>query len=350
MNQIEKVRDYYGKVLQTKNDLKTTACCTAESMPPHLARLTKNIASEIQDKFYGCGAPFPDQLQGLTVLDLGCGTGRDVYLLSQLVGENGQVIGIDMTDEQLEVANRHIEPQMKTFGFSKPNVKFVKGYIEDLESAGLANESVDLVVSNCVINLSPDKERVFREIFRVLKPGGELYFSDVYCDRRLPKHCQEDPVLLGECLGGALYIEDFRRMLHKVGCKDFRQINSSQIDITSIEVANKVSGAQFYSITARAFKLPLEDRCEDYGQVAYYKGTLDNHPTYFALDDHHLFEKGRPMLVCSNTAMMVQDTRLAPHFEIIGDTSTHYGLFDCSGDPTSPTSGEAVCTPGGGCC
>ena len=104
------------------------------------------------------------------------GSGRVLELLVDVGDrvETGQVIGIDMTDEQLEVANRHVDSQMKKFGYTQSNVQFVKGYIEDLESAGIANESVDLVVSNCVINLSPEKERVFREIFRVLKPGGEI--------------------------------------------------------------------------------------------------------------------------------------------------------------------------------
>lgn len=348
MNHLQKVADYYGKVLKTKNDLQTTACCALDTMPSHLTKLLKNIDNEIHERFYGCGAPIPESLQGMSVLDLGCGTGRDVYLLSQLVSEKGEVIGIDMTDEQLEVAQRHIDSHKQKFGYAESNVKFLKGYIEDLEAAGIASESVDLVVSNCVINLSPEKAQVFKEIFRVLKPGGELYFSDVFCDRRLPQSCREDQVLLGECLGGAMYIEDFRRLLGEVGCKDFRQIKSSEIAITNPEIAEKVNGARFYSITVRAFKLPLEDRCEDYGQVAYYNGTIENNPTFFALDDHHRFEKGRPMLVCSNTAMMLQDTRFNPHFRIVGDTSTHYGLFDCG--PSASMTDTADNNSAGSCC
>lgn len=347
MNHIEKVQEYYGKVLQTKHDLQTSACCAIDSMPLHLQKLLKNIEPEIQDKFYGCGAPFPESLGGLTVLDLGCGTGRDVYLLSQLVGEKGDVIGIDMTDEQLEVANRYVDKQMQAFGYSRSNVKFVKGFIEDLEMAGIEDSSVDLVVSNCVINLSPQKEQVFKEIFRVLKPGGELYFSDVFCDRRLPDACREDQVLLGECLGGAMYIEDFRRLLASFECKDYRTIKGSEIIIHNPDIMHKVAGARFYSITIRAFKLLLEDRCEDYGQVATYDGSIDECPVHFELDDHHRFEKGKPMLVCSNTAMMLQDTRFHSHFRIDGDTSTHYGLFDCG--PTSQLSGSDS-DNSGACC
>jgi arsenite methyltransferase len=92
-----------------------------------------------------------------------------------------------MTDEQLEVANRNIEHHTSAFGFSQPNTEFKKGYIERLDELDLADNSFDVIVSNCVINLSPDKDAVLREAYRVLKPGGELYFSDVYSDRRVPQ-------------------------------------------------------------------------------------------------------------------------------------------------------------------
>ena len=153
----EKVADYYGKVLKTKNDLKTTACCSIDTMPAYMQEPLKLIHSEIQEKFYGCGAPFPLVLKGMKILDLGCGTGRDCYVLSCLVGEEGEVVGVDMTDEQLDVARRHLPEQMQRFGYKKPNVKFHKGYIEDLKSLGLPDSHFDIVISNCVVNLSPDK-------------------------------------------------------------------------------------------------------------------------------------------------------------------------------------------------
>ena len=134
------------------------------------------------------------------MLDLGCGTGRDSYILASLVGEQGHVIGIDMTDEQLIVANEHVPSMMEKFGFRQPNVDFRQGYIEDLQTPGIEDNSIDVVISNCVINLSPHKEEVFREIFRVLKPGGELLFSDVFSGQRIPAPLKDDPVLMGECL------------------------------------------------------------------------------------------------------------------------------------------------------
>jgi ubiquinone/menaquinone biosynthesis C-methylase UbiE len=345
---IDAVKNYYGKVLKTSNDLKTSACCSAEALPPAVREIVREIHPEVNEKFYGCGSPFPPALEGRTVLDLGCGAGRDVYLLSKLVGEKGRVIGVDMTDEQLEVANRHVDYHRNKFGYRESNVKFVKGYIEDLESAGIKSNSIDLVVSNCVTNLSPNKERVFSEIFRVLKPGGELYFSDVFSNRRIPEPLTEDPELLGECLGGALYKEDFRRLLAQLGCNDFRIISASPITLSNPEVERKIGMVGFSSITFRAFKLELEDRCEDFGQVAYYLGTIESHPHSFMLDDHHLFHKDQPMLVCGNTADMISQTWYKNHFKIIGEKSTHLGLFDCGPSPAI-TSQAADCSTGA-CC
>ena len=342
-NTHKNVSTYYGETLKSTNDLKTGACCSLEAMPPYSRKALRNIHEEITNKFYGCGSPIPHALNGAHALDLGCGSGRDCYILSQLVGESGHVIGVDMTEEQLSIANKHIGWHMDKFGYSKPNVEFKKGHIEDLKTAGIADNSLDLVVSNCVINLSPDKEKVFSEIFRVLKPGGELYFSDIFASRRIPKDLQSDPVLLGECLGGALYIEDFRRMLRNVGCFDYRVMASSPVPINDKEIEEKLGMIDFVSLTIRTFKSEFEDICEDYGQIATYKGTIEHAAHSFILDDHHEFITGKPMLVCGNTAKMLGETRFKDHFRIEGNMSTHYGPFDC-------TPFNADTKTGGGCC
>jgi len=341
----ESVKEYYGRVLQSTKDLKTTACCTTESFPDYHKNILAQIDDEVISRFYGCGSPIPEALEGKTVLDLGCGTGRDVYLASKLVGPEGYVIGVDMTDEQLDVARRHLDTQMERFGFDQPNVDFRKGYIEDLKTLGIEDNSVDVVISNCVINLSPDKKSVYSEIFRVLKPGGELYFSDVFTDRRVPRNLMDDPVLYGECLSGALYIEDFRRILREIGCPDYRVVTGHDIEIEDSEIERKVGMINFRSLTIRAFKLDsLEDICEDYGQVATYLGTIPEVPHRFILDDHHTFHKGKPMLVCGNSAAMVQDSRFGEHFKVTGDKTVHYGAFDC--EPASASQGENQ----GSCC
>jgi arsenite methyltransferase len=340
----ETVRAYYGRVLQSSADLKTSACCLAETLPPHVAAVLADVHPEVKARFYGCGSPVPPALAGITVLDLGCGSGRDCYVLSKLVGPRGRVLGLDMTEEQLAVARQHVPWHADRFGYG--NVEFRQGYIEDLRAADIADASVDLVISNCVLNLSPDKPRVFREIFRVLKPGGELYFSDVFADRRIPRALAEDPVLLGECLGGALYFEDFRRLMGEVGCLDARVVSRAPLAVNNAELSRKIGFVRFASVTIRAFKLPLEDRCEDFGQVATYRGSLPEYPHAFDLDDHHHFQAGKPMLVCGNTADMLAATRYAPHFEVRGDKSVHYGLFDCGPGPAAPAGDAAKA----GCC
>ena len=343
------VREYYGKTLTSNSDLKTSACCVAEAPPLHIREVLNEIHDEVTSKFYGCGSPLPEELVGRTVLDLGCGTGRDCFVLSKLVGANGRVIGVDMTEEQLAVARKHIDYHSNKFGFEKSNVELHCGYIEDLKALGVEDSSVDAIVSNCVINLSPDKRRVFSEAFRVLKPGGELHFSDVFSDRRIPESLRDDPILLGECLSGALYVEDFRRMLGELECADVRILTSRPLDIEDPEVARKIGFVGFSSITVRCFKLPLEDRCEDYGHVATYRGSIDTSPHVFVLDDAHVFERGRPTRVCGNTARMLSETRLDKHFSVVGDFSTHFGIFDDCG-PVPDTSTQPQPSASTSCC
>jgi len=322
------VKEYYGKTLQSNEDLLSGACCSLDKPPAEIRNILPLIADEILIKFYGCGSPLPPLLEGTTVLDLGCGTGRDVYIASKLVGEAGRSIGVDMTTEQIEVAKKYQEEQRERFGFKSSNVTLMQGYIEDLKSLGIEDNRVDVVISNCVINLSPAKEQVFKEIYRVLKPGGELFFADVFSDRRIPEALANDPVLRGECLGGTLYTEDFRRIMAKCGWADFRYTDISIIDTDNEEIKNKLGFATFSSRTVRAFKLnDLEDICEDYGQVAYYDGSIPGYPHFFDLDDHHRFITGKPMLVCGNTASMVSNTRYGKAFKVVGDRSVHYGVF-----------------------
>lgn len=336
----EAIQQYYGSTLTGSGDLKTGACCSPDAMPDYLHDWLRELPREVNERFYGCGSPIPAAIAGATVLDLGCGTGRDAFLVSRLVGANGQVIGLDMTPQQLEVARRGQAMHRDTTGLD--NLDFREGVIEDLASAGIADASVDVVISNCVLNLSSDKSRVLAEIFRVLKPGGELLFADVYGDRRIPAELLDDPVLRGECLAGALYPEDFRRMLEDLGCADHRILARSAVPLLDPEIEARIGMIRFESLTVRAFKLDLEDRCEDYGQSATYRGDIPHHPHRFALDDHHVFERDRPMLVCGNTAAMLSETRYAPHFEVTARRG-HFGLFDCGPNPSSGEADAAAC-------
>jgi radical SAM/Cys-rich protein len=323
------IRRYYGEVLQQSGDLQTDACCTVADMPLWLRRALGNVHTEVLDRYYGCGLVAPEAVEGCTVVDLGCGSGRDVYVLAQLVGERGRVIGVDMTPEQVAVARKHQAWHAHRHGYAQPNTEIIEGFIEDLSA--LADNSTDVVISNCVLNLSPDKPRVLREVFRILKPGGEFYFSDVYADRRLSWDIRRNEILWGECLAGALYWMDFLSLAKAVGFRDPRLVTDRVLAIGNQELAELLAPARFWSATWRLFKLDmLEPICEDFGQVVRYRGGIAEYDAGFHLDNHHYFEKGQSVKVCSNTWNMLKNTRFAGYFDFWGDEQVHFGAFaDC---------------------
>jgi len=151
--------------------------------------------------------------EGEVVLDLGSGGGIDCFLARRQVGETGHVIGVDMTPDMIKLARKNAEQSAYT------NIEFRLGEIEHLP---VANSSVDVIISNCVINLSLDKKKVFKEAFRVLKPGGRLSISDVVATAQLPQNIKQDLALIASCIGGAEYVEDIKTMLQNVGFKDIQ--------------------------------------------------------------------------------------------------------------------------------
>jgi len=328
--QYDTVKKYYGEVVRKTSDLKTDACCTADALPVHIKKVLPLIENEIKSKYYGCGSPIPLCIEGLKILDLGCGTGRDCYVMSKLVGPKGFIYGIDMTENQIAVAGKYVDKQTEAFGYSNPNVKFIHDYIENL-SKHFEKESLDVVTSNCVINLAENKEIILQKVYEVLKFGAEMYFSDVYADRRVPKSIARDPVLRGECLGGALYYRDFETMAKKAGFADPRIISRKFINIHNPRIKDMVGNVQFYSITYRLWKLKdLEDDCEDYGHIAVYNGQMSESPFKFELDNGHLFYKNKPERICGNTAIMLSETRFKEYFQVLGSFKEHFGAFkDC---------------------
>lgn len=346
----ESVREYYGEVLQSSADLQTSACCTDDNMPRYIKNALSVVADEVMAKYYGCGLLAPEALQGLSILDLGSGSGRDCYVLAQLVGAGGRIVGIDMTEQQLAVANAHKQYHADKFGFA--NVEFIQGDLENLEALDLADGSFDIIVSNCVINLCQDKQGVLEQAYRLLKPGGEMYFSDVYADKRVPAELVQDSILHGECLSGALYWNDFENLAKNAGFLDPRLVDDRPLDINNEAIEKIIGHIGFYSATYRLFKLDqLEPACEDYGQAVIYRGGIDQHPQAFRLDKHHLIHKGKVFPVCGNTYRMLADSRFAEYFDFIGDWSTHYGIFEGCG--TSLPYDQVAASEqdsGGGCC
>ena len=210
----ELVREHYGQVAKTEGACGCgPGCCGSGATAStdlgydadDLAELPKGA-----DMGLGCGTPlaFAALNEGEVVLDLGSGGGIDAFLAGKQVGPRGKVIGVDMTPEMLAKARDNATR------VSAANVEFRLGEIESLP---IADRSVDVVVSNCVINLSPDKTSVFREAFRVLRPGGRLAISDIVASTPLPRHIADDPAALSGCIAGAPAIDDLRANLEAAG-------------------------------------------------------------------------------------------------------------------------------------
>ena len=333
------LRDYYGKALQSAADLTEKTCCTTATAARHRETLAL-LPDEVVSRHYGCGCPLPeDDLSGLVCLDLGSGAGVDAFILSRLVGPEGHVHGIDMTGEQLDVARRNAPEVARRFGYPAPNTTFHEGFIE--AAAAIPSGSVDLVISDCVINLSPRKDLVFETIARVLREGGELYISDIVSDRRVPESIKSDPHLVAECIGGAMYEHDWFDLMKEHGFRDPRVVER---EVLQRDV--KGEAITFTSLTVRAqtFREPLDWRCEDYGQFATYTGAFPRCPARFVYDDHHVFERDRPTAVCRNTARMLSETRLGRGFRVTAPVK-HFGLFPCGPSPAvgPAPSGEPCC-------
>ncbi|MGI5826087.1 MAG: arsenite methyltransferase [Patescibacteria group bacterium] len=216
------VRKGYAEIAKTSGNCGCGSCCcssnlTAQKQSGEMGYSLKemNQAPSGSNLGLGCGNPvaIASLKEGETVLDLGSGAGFDAFLASPKVGKTGKVIGVDMTDEMLAKARENAQKGGYT------NVEFRKGDIEELP---VDDNSVDVIISNCVINLAPDKERVFKEAYRVLKTGGKLMVSDVVLTRPLPEKLRNDSELLVGCVSGAILKEDYLNFLKKAG---FSNIN-----------------------------------------------------------------------------------------------------------------------------
>src|SRR5687768_6166619 len=253
MNTIEGiVSERYAGAAERREE---ALCCPVN----YDARYLKVIPQEVIDKDYGCGDPSRHVHAGETVLDLGSGAGKICFIAAQVVGREGRVIGVDMTEAMLEVARRNAPIVAERLGYA--NVEFRKGRIQDLalDLEGKSNplikdNSIDVVVSNCVLNLvaSDAKQHLYRELYRVTKPSGRAVISDIIADRAVPPEMQNDPELWSGCISGALALEGF--------VDAFKQAGFAKVQVLErgVEPWRTVQGIAFWSVTIRADKTTAE--------------------------------------------------------------------------------------------
>lgn len=308
----EGVKAYYGKKLKTSDDLQTNACKLGDKqMTPAVKSALKLIHDEVASKFYGCGLVAPEALDGMKILDLGSGSGQDCFVLSKLVGEHGHVTGVDMTKEQVDVANKYVEYHAEQFGYSKPNTDFKLGEMEHLSDVGIQDSSLDIIISNCVVNLTADKSVVLKEAYRVLKDGGEVYFSDVYTDTKLSEEARKDEVLWGECVSGALHWKELVELSKEVGFSGPHLVTARPF-VVEEHLREPLGDAQFVSATYRLFKVP--ESCKTDASRVTYKGSIEENPEEFKFNVYNILTK-TPKLVSSDVASVLSASRFSKHFE-----------------------------------
>ena len=360
-------------------------CCPVD----YDAEYLRIIPQEVIERDYGCGDPSRYLREGETVLDLGSGTGKVCFIAAQVVGPNGKVIGVDMTDEMLEVARRNAPIVAERLGYS--NTEFRKGRIQDLaldlelldrqftdspitnaasflavdelaeelrvKHPLIASDSIDVVVSNCVLNLvePKSKRQLFDEIFRVLKKGGRAVICDIVSDEEVPDEMQNDPELWSGCISGALTEGGFLQAFEHAG------FYGIQILKRATQPWRTVQGIEFRSVTMEAFK-GKQGECFERNQAVIYRGPFKE----VLDDDDHRMERGKRYAVCDKTYNLYKKPPYQEFFEsvdpIVDVPLREAKPFDCSRtslrhpketkgqDYNATTEANSKCCDGGSWC
>jgi 7,8-dihydro-6-hydroxymethylpterin dimethyltransferase len=322
------VREFYGYAAEQP---QAELCCPVRPDPEDLA----HIPAEVVERFYGCGSPVASAApkSGETLVDLGSGAGIDCFIAARRVGAGGHVFGIDMTEQMLAVARQSKAHVTAALGYD--NVEFRQGVLERIP---LDSGATDIVTSNCVINLSPDKPAVFREIWRVLADGGRAVIADIVADGEVPPPMRADGQLWGECISGALSEEAFLDQFERAGFYG--------VSVLKREFWREVEGTRFYSLTVRGFKFEKKAGCRYIGQFAVYLG-----PMKAVMDEEgHLFPRGVPVEVCTDTAAKLTAPPYAGSFTLLDAEGRRTGGADGATTRLAASDGDTCCGTDGGCC
>ncbi len=333
------VQQFYG---QAAEEPQAELCCPTTYDPEEVG----HIPQEVLDRFYGCGSPVisANPQPGEVYVDLGSGAGIDCFIAAKHVGPTGRVIGVDMTDQMLSVAEESRRKVAQSLGYDA--VEFRKGFLEDIP---VDTKTADVVTSNCVINLSPDKPKVFSELWRILKDHGRAVIADIVSDRDVPPRLKVNEQLWGECIVGALTEEQFLAMLEQAGFYGLSVMKKTYWKTIPARPDDNGAGGEgfnFYSVTVQGFKFeksasatmrggsanPGGGGCQFIGQFAVYRG-----PFKAVLDEEgHCFPRNVAISVCTDTASKLSQPPYAGLFTVVEP------------DGTRKERALSACCPGGG--
>ncbi|MFQ5716696.1 MAG: methyltransferase domain-containing protein [Nitrospinales bacterium] len=304
----EDVRNYYSNAAVS---VQKSLCCPTQYKEGELG----HIPQEVLEISYGCGSPIRQAhiQEGEVVVDLGSGGGIDCFIAAKYAGETGRVIGIDMTEDMLAIASKNAGKVAQNLGYH--NIAFKQGFLEEIP---LEDESVDLVTSNCVINLSTSKDEVFKEIRRVLKPGGRFVIADIISDRPISEDMRNDKELWGECLSGALTLDEFLGMAKK------RQFCG--ITVRKDYLWQKVNDVNFYSYILEGYKFSEQTEPACKTLTASYAGPFDS-----VTCGETTYKLGVAVAVDESAAQRLSSHPYAGHFNILDP------------DQESPEDSESCC-------
>ena len=288
------VQNFYSKAALTAQE---TLCCPTQYDSGELSHIPK----EVLEISYGCGSPVGKAglQKGQTVLDLGSGGGIDCFIAAKCVGKTGRVYGIDMTEEMLNVARQNADQVVKNLGYN--NIEFKQGFLENIP---IEDMSVDLVTSNCVINLSTKKGDVFKEIHRILKNEGRFLIADIISEAEVPQEMRNNKELWGECISGALTLQEFLNFARD------NQFNG--LHIQKDYLWKEVAGIKFYSYTIEGSKFSSrENPCDSNSVFATYAGPFDT-----VVFQGTKFQLGVTVEIDRNTAAMMSSHSYSGQFII----------------------------------
>lgn len=304
------VRGFYNKLNQETNFV---CRCNDEDLTEQQKQDFARLSDEIKKRYYGSGLNFPENLQGKRVLDIGCGSGSFVFLLSKLVGPTGYVHGFDITDGLIETAKAQSEYHYKLWGYDKANFEFQRLNAESLDEAGFQEESFDIIVSNGVFCLIPDKERVFKAAFKLLKTGGQFYLNDVYAEKNAPEKYQDNETLWSLGTTGAMRWDTLTTLTSRVGFTTPYLTSSAPVLIVKEEYQQMLEHGRYACCGWRLFKLGPKASKKGPSLVTY-KGGITDHPDVFRWDVDLVFKRGEGVEVDGQLATLLSSCYLSPCF------------------------------------